>query len=154
MMNTSFTRRSWLSSAVAALGLPRAGNAAEHPFKHAIGVQLYTVRRVIDKAPEETLKRIAEIGYTEVETGRDTIDRLAPLLEKYKLQLVSTHVEIPVITGEWGSNQKPITMEEAIESLKRHKVGYMVFPYVLPRNRGTTEAYRKLADQLNVARAK
>lgn len=151
MTTNAYSRRSWLGAAAATFGLTGKLDAAGAGMP--LGVQLYTVRNIIGKAPEDTLKRIAAIGYTEVETGRDTLDALAPLLAKYKLKVVSTHAEIPLITGAWGG-QKEVSMEEAIESLKRNKVEYMVFPYVMPRDRGGAEAYRKFADQLNVAGAK
>ena len=87
-MNTRIlNRRSWLRSAAAGLGLAGLTSAAKGPFRHPLGVQLYTVRNVIGKAEDETLRRIAAIGYTELETtGRDDLDTLAPLFEKYKLK--------------------------------------------------------------------
>ena len=53
----SMTRRAWIGSMVGGITARAAGK-----FSHAIGVQLYTVRNVITKQPDETLKRIAHCG--------------------------------------------------------------------------------------------
>ena len=128
-----------------ALGLAALANAK--PFRHAIGAQLYTVRNVIEKAEEETLRRIAAIGYTELETtGRDNLDAMAPLFEKYKLRPVSIHLDVAVLTGK-----SKTTLAESIDGAKKHGIEYLVFPYVPPEDRGSADNYRKLADQMNQA---
>lgn len=140
-------RREWLTGA---LGL--AAVASAKPFQHAIGAQLYTVRNVIGKAEEETLRRIAAIGYTELETtGRDNLDKMAPLFKKYNLKPVSRHLDVPVITGKWPDGKVQGNLAQSIDSAKKHGVEYLVFPYVPPTERGSADNYRRLADQMNVA---
>lgn len=155
-MNTRIlNRRDWLRSAAASLslaGLASAAKGAKGPFRHPLGVQLYTVRNVIGKAEEETLRRIAAIGFTELETtGRDNLDTLAPLFEKYKLKPVSTHMDAALITGKWPDEKPHPSLAQTIETATKHGVQYLVFPYLPPSERGDAEGYRKLADKLNQA---
>lgn len=44
-----------------------AATLAAKPFPKPLGVQIYTARTILPKDPEGTLKRIADIGYKEVE---------------------------------------------------------------------------------------
>ncbi len=133
-------RRTWLGSAAAVLGLSRLASAAGS-FQHALGVQLYTVRTVWKGHEDDELRRIAEIGYTELETtGENNLPSMAPAMEKYKLKAVSTHLSD-------GAN---IT-SQAIDTAKQYGVQYLVYPYVPPNQRGSADGYRKLADQMNEA---
>lgn len=134
-------RRLWLGSAAAALGFARFASAAEGDFRRALGVQLYTVRNVWKGHEDEDLRRIAEIGYMEVETTSDNnLDMMAPLLKQYKLKAVSSHLSD-------GANITP----QAIDTAKKYGVEYLVYPYVPPSQRGSADGYRKLADQMNEA---
>lgn len=135
-------RRSWLRYAA---GLSTAGLALSAGFRHPLGAQLYTVRQVIGKAEDETLRRIGAIGYSEVETtGRDDLDRIGPMLERYKLKPVSTHLDSNMLSGG-----KTPDLAQAIATAKKHGVSYLVFPYLPPSERGDAAGYRKLADKLN-----
>jgi sugar phosphate isomerase/epimerase len=134
-------RRSWLGSAAAALGGARLALAADANFRHALGVQLYTVRNVWKGHEDEELRRIAGIGYTELETtGENNLDMMAPLLRKYNLKPVSSHL----------SDGAAITPQN-IDTAKKYGVQYLVYPYVPPNQRGSADGYRKLADQMNEA---
>ncbi len=134
-------RRSWLGSTAAALSWARFASAAEGNFRHALGVQLYTVRDVWSGHEDEDLRRIAGIGYTELETtSSNNLDMMAPMLKKYKLKAVSTHLSD-------GAEISP----QAIETAKKYGVEYLVYPYVPPNQRGSADGYRKLADQMNEA---
>lgn len=151
MQSIEINRRTLLGTAAAAAGLTTLGFGG---FKHPLGAQLYTVRAVIGKNEEETLKRIAALGYSELETtGRDNLDLLAPVLAKYRLKAVSTHLDVPMITGKWPDGAIHPTLAQAIETAKKHGVQYLVFPYVPPQMRGSADGYRALADQLNEAGA-
>ncbi len=140
-MQGKLNRRTWLGSTAAALGWARFAAAAGGNFHHALGVQLYTVRSVWNGHEEDDLRRIAEIGYTEVETtGQNKLDMISPLLAKYKLKAVSTHLSDGVVI-------KP----ETIDTAKKYGVEYLVYPYVPPSERGSADGYKKLADQMNEA---
>src|SRR5438552_77483 len=70
-ITTSTSRRSFLKSAVASgAAAPFALNSRDmngNPMNVPIGLQLYTVGKEMDADPFGTLKRVAAVGYTNVE---------------------------------------------------------------------------------------
>ena len=70
-----------------------------------IGLQLYTIRDQIAKDIKGTLQRVAQLGYTHVETAfwpeGVTLSQAAKLLKEAGLAVISSHVEIPI-----GDNKK------------------------------------------------
>ncbi len=70
-----------------------------------IGLQLYTVRDEIAKDIKGTLHRVAELGYTHVETAfwpeGVTLSQAAAHLKEAGLTVISSHIEIPI-----GDNKK------------------------------------------------
>jgi sugar phosphate isomerase/epimerase len=122
-------------------------NAKKKPgFEKPIGVQLYTVRNVLPKDPDATLKAISEIGYKEVETGREDLDKLSPLFDKYGLKCTSVHLETPLITGE-GKKPEGITLEGALEDLKKHGIEFVGCPYSGPQK--DADAYKRISEAMN-----
>jgi sugar phosphate isomerase/epimerase len=122
-------------------------NAKKKPgFDKPVGVQLYTVRNVLPKDPDATLKAISGIGYKEVEAGRADLDKLSPLFEKYGLKCASVHLETPLITGE-GKMPEGVTLESALEDLKKHGVEFAGCPYSGPQK--DADAYKRVADAMN-----
>jgi hypothetical protein len=107
MFELTHSRRSWLRNVTAAAISISASRA--RTFSHPLGVQLYTVRNIINKDPDAVLRRIAEIGYREVEVGRGELATLAPMLKKYNLKPVSCHIEAGYITGvyHWPVGLEP-----------------------------------------------
>src|ERR1700723_1251215 len=67
------TRRNFLQSATAALITSSALLSSRHllasPFGLPIGLQLYSVREMLAKDYEGTLKQLATLGYQEVEAA-------------------------------------------------------------------------------------
>ncbi len=126
------------------------------------GVQLYTVRNEVIKAPLATLQAIAEIGYREVEMLRSQVKTLAPLLKRVKLRPVSLHFETPLLTGNWTAwrdadmpaIEPGVTYEDCILLARDHGFGYIVFNYLSPEERLGLDFYRSLAEKLNVAAEK
>ena len=92
------TRRSFLQTATAALTatspLLRATRAMASPFGLPIGLQLYSVRDLLPKDYEGTLKQIGALGYQEVEAA-GYFDHTAPQVKAAMsaagLHLVSAH---------------------------------------------------------------
>jgi sugar phosphate isomerase/epimerase len=143
-------RREWLAQSAAFLSASQLLRAAGPKFKGALGAELYTVRNVIDQDTDGVLKRIAEIGYTEVEPGRVALEKLAPLLKKYKLKPVSCHMEKELVVG----GKSNTTLADSIASARKAGVETMIFPYLDPDKRGGPDAMRKFADQMNETGAK
>jgi sugar phosphate isomerase/epimerase len=149
-MQTSLTRRQLIRSSAAALSSGTLLRGAGSKFTKPLGVELYTVRNVIEKDTDGVLRRIAEIGYTEVEPGRGALEKLEPFLKKYKLKPVSCHLEGDLVTG----GKPPVTLEQAIDQAKSLGIRHLIYPYVAPAKRGDADMMRKFADQMNEAGAK
>ena len=92
------TRRSFLQSATAALvsaaPLLRTTRLMASPFGLPIGLQLYSVRQMLAKDYEGTLKQVAALGYQDVESA-GYFDHTAPQVQSAMsaagLRLVSAH---------------------------------------------------------------
>jgi sugar phosphate isomerase/epimerase len=159
-----WTRREWLRlTAAGAVQAVAAGSMVTRAAgPRALGVQLYTVRdRLGDKAAE-TLEAIAAIGYKELEVGRADLPRLVPIAQKLGLTAVSTHLETPIVTGQWES--WPVLtrvkdayggedgLKRAIDEVAAHGVRYAVLPYLMATERRLDAPYyERLADRLNEA---
>ncbi|MGE0462652.1 MAG: sugar phosphate isomerase/epimerase family protein [Vicinamibacterales bacterium] len=96
------------------------------------GVQLYTVRSQISSDPAGTLKRIAAIGYKELEVMQATMRVVAPLASRLGLSIVSVHLDGPTSAGEG--------LAAFADEAKRHGARYAVVPFVAPEERPTDRA--------------
>ena len=82
-MMEMITRRRFLEASSAAAFLSATASAKQ---LQSVGVQLYTVRSILPKKPDETLRAIEAIGYREVEATYDILDRIWPVLKATKLK--------------------------------------------------------------------
>lgn len=139
------TRRSFVAQAAALLPLSRAAFAKEPLTHDNLGVQLYTVRNVIEKDPAATLKAIQDIGYTEVEATYDNLDKIWSALKETSLKPVSIHVNTDIFM-QGGSK-----LDSTISDLKQRGFQYMVVPYIAPAQRGGADMFKNLAEKLNAA---
>ena len=150
MQNT--TRRDFLKkSSLATAGLFLA--TPEWFKKHAIGVQLYTLRDLMRQDPEGTLSKVASLGYSEVEAfgynngkffERNPADYLA-LLRKYDLKQPSGHYGLAHINKGW---------DKAIEDAKAVGQKFMVIAYLTDAERKSLDDYKKHAATFNEAARK
>jgi sugar phosphate isomerase/epimerase len=92
------TRRNFLQSSTAALvyssAILRSGRLMASPFGLPIGLQLYSVRELLPKDYEGTLKQIAALGYQEVESAGyfdHTVPQVKAAMSAAGLHLVSAH---------------------------------------------------------------
>jgi len=134
----SFSRRSFLATAATAAAIRARALAT-------VGVQLYTVRRVLPKKPLETLRAIEQIGYREVECGADGLDSIWPSLKQTSLHAVSVHLD-----GQLFIHHQE-KLPAALEDAKKHGFEYVVCPWIEPRDRGGVEMIRKLGQSLSSA---
>jgi sugar phosphate isomerase/epimerase len=126
------------------------------------GVQLYTVREIIRRNPQQTLQTIADLGFREVEMLRNQVEVLMPLLSRVNLKPISLHFETPLITGNmdaWKHADMPpiepgVTYSDCIPLARDHGFQYLVFNYLTPEERLGLDFYRALADKLNAAALK
>jgi sugar phosphate isomerase/epimerase len=133
------SRRSLFSMAAASVATLR-GRALQ-----TVGVQLYTVRRVLPKQPLETLRAIEKIGYREVEVTFDTIEAIWGSLKQTSLKAVSAHLNTDLFLRK--QDKLPATLDDAA----KRGFEYVVCPYIMPQDRGGADVIRKLGESLNKA---
>lgn len=128
--------------AVAYPGAFRAAHRARHMEK--VGLQLYTVRTVLEKDFEGTLAHVAEIGYKEVEFAgyfNHTPAEVKAILDRHSLSAPSTHI---ALAGEdaWKAS---------LDTAKAVGHEYIVVPWIPPERRMTLDAWKSVADVFNKA---
>ena len=136
----SISRRSFITTAAAATAISLQARALP-----SVGVQLYTVRRILPKNPLETLRAIEQIGYREVECTMDHLDDIWPSLKETKLKAVSVHLNAAVFIHQ------PEKLPASIDDAAKRGFEYVVCPWIDPHDRGGVEMIRKLGETLNHA---
>lgn len=154
------TRRSFLkSTSLLSAGLYLAPDGFKTKST-LIGLQLYTVRDAMSKDPVATLSKVAEIGYTLVESsyGDGKFNGMNPsafkkALKDNGLAMKSSHYRF----GEAKENGEILKgsilhdWDKAIEDAAGLGLQYMVCSWLAESERGTLDHYKYVADQLNVA---
>jgi sugar phosphate isomerase/epimerase len=111
-----------------------------------IGVQLYTVRDLMKQNVEDTLRKVADIGYKEVEFA-GYFDRkpaaLRATLDQLGLTSPASHIGYDTI----DSAKIGATLEDA------NTIGnkYIIVAYLLDTQRKTLDQYKRIAEQFNRA---
>ena len=137
------SRREFLQATSLAAALSVSGRAAQ---LKTLGVQLYTVRDVLPKKPQETLDAIRAIGYQEAEATYAGLDDLWPALERSGLKPVSIHLDSKSVT-----QGKPDDLSRIFDQLKKRGFTYAVFPYLPEPERGGIEVIQAVAEKFNRA---
>ena len=121
------------------LGAHAAGRAQSSPRRW--GVQLYTVRDQVQADAAAALRRVAALGYTELEVLQPTLSVVAPLARELGLQIVSVHLDAATARGEG--------FDAFLTQAKRYGLRYVVFPFVPPGERPADRAgFDALAQRL------
>jgi sugar phosphate isomerase/epimerase len=141
---TPMTRRSFTLTAVAAASLqvPAFGRKLS-----TFGVQLYTVRSIINNDPQRVLNEIEAAGYKEIEATYDNLDKIMQAVRKTKLRPVSIHLETELFTKNRDK------LGPVLEDMKKRGFEYVVCPYIAPKERGGIDVMKKLAENLDKAGA-
>lgn len=108
-----------------------------------IGMQLYTVRRELEKDFGGTLQKVAALGYREVEFAGyfgHGAEEVKTTLKRLKLDAPAAHVQLSELRGD---------LRPAIEAA--HVIGhrYLLLAWMAPEERKTLDQYRRLADLCN-----
>jgi sugar phosphate isomerase/epimerase len=118
-------------------------------LKNVVGAQLYTVRDFCKTMPElvETLKKVADIGYTAVQTsGFGPVDPkdVALAMEDHGLTVASTHID-------WDE-----CLEDLDGVIELHKLWKCDHPAIggLPREYYTADGIKRFLDELAPIAAK
>jgi len=110
-----------------------------------IGLQLYTVRRELQKDFEGTLAQVAGIGYREVEFAgyyERTPQQVKAILDKNNLAAPSAHTQLQAMRQN---------LDKLIEAA--HVIGhrYLVLAYLNAEERKTLDDYKGVIESLNKA---
>ena len=111
--------------------------------KLQIAAQMYTVRDAAARDFENTLNRVAEMGYAAVELAgifnRDPA-QLARLFIDLNLRCVSAHVSLDNLKN---------SLDQQIDTYLALGAEYLVCPWLSPEERGGETSYRSLATLLD-----
>jgi len=108
-----------------------------------LGVQLYTVRDALKADFDGTLKKVAAIGYKEVEFAGymdRTPAQVRASLDAVGLKAPASHLELEALQREWGAN---------VEAARTIGIEYLVVAWIDAAQRKTLDDYRRIADAFN-----
>jgi sugar phosphate isomerase/epimerase len=127
--------------ALGTFDLPWGFAAGKPAWSGPIGLALYTVRNEFEAQPAETLKRVAAIGYKEVEGGMGKLaaKTLSGYLKDTGLKMSSGHFDYP---------SNPDRYTEAIEFAHRVGLEYVCCSF---SDSKTVDGWKKIADDFNRA---
>jgi sugar phosphate isomerase/epimerase len=136
-------RRTFLATmGSAALAIRGAGAASIS----RLGVQLYTVRTLLEKDFDGTLTAVAAIGYTEVEFGgyfKHPPEEVRDVLKRHRLMAPSAHIPYESLTGDaWA---------RAIDDARTIGHRYLVNAWVEEPIRNQPDAWKRIAETYNRA---
>jgi sugar phosphate isomerase/epimerase len=139
-------RRSFLQALSLPILTPLLGTLERSPGRlERIGLQLYTVRGLMERDVARTLEMVAAVGYDEVEFAGyfdETPKRLRTLLDDAGLVAPSCHVPLADLTKH---SERTFDAAEVIG----HR--YIVMPWLDPEERRSLDDYRRVAAGLNRA---
>lgn len=123
----------------------KAAAAAKKKRLSTIGMQLYTVRRELERDFEGTLRKVSALGYREVEFagyfGRKPAE-VRTMLARHGLAAPAAHVQLAALRGDLGG------MLEAAHAIGHR---YLLVAYLPAEARRTLDDYRRHADLFNEA---
>lgn len=143
-------RREFLAgSAMAVAGAAMLNDGWAKSKAKPIGLQLYTLRQVINKDVKGTIKQLADWGYREFETYGYNNGMLFGMTSKefndyvrsVGARVVSGHYGIDVIRGDW---------EKAVADAKDAGQEFMCLPWIAEPDR-TADGYKKIIADTNKA---
>lgn len=132
-------RRDFLAAA-AASALPLVAAKLK-----TVGVQLYTLRSVINENPLETLQALEQTGFRECEVIQGNMAKIWPFLKQTKLKPVSLHMDTALFTRDQAK------LPAALDDAKQRGFSFVVCPYIAPQDRGGVEVIKRLGETLNKA---
>jgi sugar phosphate isomerase/epimerase len=132
--------------------------AAGKKAPHAIGLQLYTLRNDMGKDAAGTLKKVAALGFKEVENFGYNGKFFGMDAKTYRETLAGMGLSAPsghYMYGNFGNKQIPGTIltgwDKAVDDAALLGQKYMVVAYLMPDERKSLDDYKKIAADLNKA---
>ena len=153
-MNRRHFLRTSVASSFALVSAPSLfALEADNAYRKNIGLQLYTLREAIKADPGAALKAVAAAGYKQGEMyGFPNCDPMIQAAKDAGLALHSSHFE-------WDSvvNPKDDSLSDFMKILEKAKatgLKHLVIPFLADKNRGSVDAFKKVAANANKAAAK
>ena len=159
-MSTNQKRRDFIKiSTAGALGVmalgpmackPKAKNVVGSPDKKSFGVglQLYTVRDVMDADPQGSLKKISDMGYKNLELANYADGKFYGF-EPAEFKKIVSDLGMAVISSHTSVEAAGITLDSAKKMADDHailEVKYCVQPWIEEVNRNVETYKRMIAD--------
>jgi sugar phosphate isomerase/epimerase len=139
-------RRFFLQTLSLPILAPLVGTLEKSPARlERIGLQLYTLRQLMEQDVARTLESVAAVGYDEVEFAGyfdEAPKRIRRLLDDVGLTAPSGHTPLADLTGH------PEQIFDAAEVIGHR---YVVIPWLDPGDRRSLDDYRRVAAALNRA---
>lgn len=143
-------RRTFLKSSAAFLAAARLGRPGGSLFQGSakldkIGVQLYTLRQEMERDFEGTLRRVAGIGFQEVEFAgyfHRTPKQVHDLLAELKLGSPSAHMPYESLETNW---------QEILDQAREIGHEYVLIAWTPEEERRTLDDWKRIAAKFNRA---
>lgn len=126
--------------------------------KKEIGLQLYTVRDAMTADPKGTLKRLAEMGYTDMECAGYAEGKFYGMpLSEFKMVLSDLGLTMKsghTLTGNHKKDQTRTMInnwDAACEDFANVGMNYIVLAYLFDFERKSIDDYKKIIDLLNTS---
>lgn len=113
-----------------------------------IGLQLYTVRDAMADDPIKTLKKIADIGYNQIETASFEKGKMYGFGAS-EFKNILDDIGLKLISGHFSPSVFESSFEEALDFMTESGQQYAVFPWLSNEQRMTIDQYRGHAYTLN-----
>ncbi len=163
-MKPSLTRKEFMKlAATTALAIPAASLlgrnpifediSVAHPYSAHPGLQLYTLREKFAKDPEGTLKKVAQIGYKDLEFFDPAKLSMASQVKNLGMKIISTHFQPGYVTGNWANPENPPKekLEDIIELCAKAGVKNLGVGFLYPADRKSLDTYKSFAEKANKA---
>jgi sugar phosphate isomerase/epimerase len=144
-------RRNFIAAAAGAFAGFKAGSALAQAVRTSrlgpIGLQLYTLRRMMERSAARTLAAVARAGYREVEFAgyfNTPVPAIRRLLDDNGLTSPSAHITMADIGMMW---------EVILEQANQLGQKYLTVAWIDAHER-TLDGYKRIADRFNAAGAR
>lgn len=111
-----------------------------------IGIQLYTLRNLVEEDFEGTLRKLARIGYKTIEAAGYNNGKFygfEPQTYRRKLE------DLGLIPLSSHSSVSPENIQKTIVDTLKAGMQYLVLPFIPQEKRQSLDDYKRLADELN-----
>ena len=144
---SSMDRRDFLrTGAVASAALMAAGGGLDlyaDPYGIPVGLQLYTVRRQLDKDFAGTLRKVASIGYTQVQFSgfhNQPVPKIKQLIDQLGLKTAAGHFDYELFESD---------LSQVTDAAHTLGMSYVVLSSVPESYRHSIDGYKRAAEFFN-----